>query len=91
MVQVLEIFWKTTTNIRVGRSMAQAVSHRSLSEKARVHEWVSLTWVCGGQSDTEVFVRFLRLSPVYIISPWLSIVHHLRINNRFVGGRCSEI
>jgi hypothetical protein len=33
--------------------MAQAVSHRSLSEKARVHEWVSLSWVCGGQSDTE--------------------------------------
>jgi len=46
----------------IGRAMAQAVSLRRLTTKARVHSQVSLYEICGGQVALgQVFLRVLRV------------------------------
>ena len=51
-----------------GRAMAQAVSRRSLTVKARVRSRVSPCGICGGQSGTGTgFSPSCRFSPVNFI------------------------
>jgi hypothetical protein len=59
--------------------MAQAVSRRLLTAEARVRARVGPSGICGGLTGTgTVFLRVLRISPVSITPPWLSIrIYHL--------------
>jgi hypothetical protein len=59
--------------------MAQAVSHRPLTAKARVSP-------CGICDTGTGFSLVLRIPPVNIIQPWFSILrYHLGDNNRPFG------
>jgi hypothetical protein len=70
-----------------GRVMAQVVSRRPLIAPVSVHVEFVVDKVSLGQD----FLRVRQLSPVYIISPWFSMLaYHLGINNRPVGGHSSE-
>jgi hypothetical protein len=72
--------------------MAQAVRPRSLNAEARVRKRFSPSEICCKQSGNgTVFLRFLRLFPVNIIPPWLTILlHHQGMDNTPVSGRISE-
>jgi preprotein translocase subunit SecF len=62
----------------IDRAVAQAVSRTIFTAETRVRAKLSPCWICGGQSVTGI--SFLRVSPVNIIPPWLSIyslIYHL--------------
>jgi hypothetical protein len=58
----------------LGRAMVQVVSRQPLIAEVRIRFQVIPCKICGGQSGTETVLRLLRLSPVNIISLWLSII-----------------
>ena len=59
----------------MGCAMAQAVSRRPLTVKARVRSRVSPCGICGGQNGSGTgFPRVLRFSPISFIPP---VLHYL--------------
>jgi hypothetical protein len=75
------------------RAMVQVVSRRPHITEAQPPTRVRTCGNFGGQNSTgtDFLLRFLCVSPVNIIPPWLPIfIYHLGMNNRAVGGSSSE-
>jgi hypothetical protein len=74
--------YRTPVRALVGRAMAQAVSRRPLTAKARVRSRVSPCGIYGGRSGTGTgfFPRVLRFSPVSFIPPVLHYMEKLKKN-----------
>jgi hypothetical protein len=94
ILNIIEICQLVQSLLRGGRghAIAQAVSCRALTAKARVHTRVSPCGICGGQSGTgtgfsQNSLVFLSIS-FYHGSPYSYISWGM--NNRRVGGRSSE-
>jgi hypothetical protein len=72
--------------------MAKALSRRPLTAEAWVDApSVRVGFVMGKVVLGQVLLRLIRVSPVNIMPPWLSIFIYLwGMNNRPVGSRSSE-
>jgi hypothetical protein len=72
--------------------MARTVSRRPLTAEARVHARASPRGICGDiVALGQVFLRFLRFSPVNVSPPWLSILIIIwGLNSTPFGGHRSK-
>jgi hypothetical protein len=74
-----------------GGAMAQTITRQPVTAEARVFSRAS-PCLMGNVTLEQVITRILRVVPLKIIPPWLSIlIYHLGMNNRPLRGRSSEI